>query len=556
MKHVNTMDSLGLITRTLLGILIVTSALDDVNAYSERYTRLPLRGHSQIGGGQDPAPWAKRDDLCDHCLCPIPKAICDFQRNKTLSSVFDDKYSVPLNIRNIEVRLTANTQFVLHENFFQGNQVNYFGVIGVQDNDQVEMSRNAFMHNKGGYPNIEISKVSSVFLQEKFLPGAEFKLQVDDVDKLVVFANAFQMTNLDCTFTRIKDLELRKNAFNPSSATYRINLRVEDSNIDQLGIFGVSMSKVSLVRCRIGRVMSNAFDVTSIKELLIEKCNISVIETHALTNKLHSDKVSILSTEIGIIEGQAISQSGITTMIMTGNKIKKISSNGIQIVAVNLLIRNNTMHYVEPNWLSVGQADQVAIENNSFDNYGRCELNIASSNCSFRNNMLMHPQAGSLNFTCRIHQVRVGNECSCDKSWLPTLTDHDLESEVMCRVADRHGVCFNATSTSLRRFVNEACGGNMTMRDCIGGLWVMKSASDQLSGTSKYHITWIACGIAGVVVVSVVIFVIANFVFRCWRSGGGGGGGGGGNDNAKCKIDEIIRIQLLQQQRGVPEEDL
>ncbi|XP_052857659.1 uncharacterized protein LOC128265587 isoform X1 [Drosophila gunungcola] len=526
-----------LLTLTLLGIII--SNLDlQVLAHPERYNRLPFRGHSQVGGGQDPAHRENRDDLCTQCFCSHIKAICDFQQNKTLSSVFNNKYAVPLNIKYIEVRLTAGTQFVLHENLFQDNQVNYFGVIGVKDNDQVEMTSNAFFHNKGGYPSIEISKVSSVFLQDKFLPGAEFKLLVDDVDKLVVFPNAFQMTNLDCTLRRIRHLELMKNAFNPGGATYGINLRVENSTIDQLGIFGVSMSKVSLVGCHIGRIMSNAFDVTSIKELFIDDCDIAVIESQALTNKLHSDKVAILSTVIGTIEGQAISQSGITTMIMSGNTINKICSNGIQIVAVNLFIRNNTMRHLEPNWLSVGQADQVAIEDNSFDNYGRCELNIGSSNCSFRNNKLQHPQAGSLNFTCRVHQVRVGRECTCDKSWLSALTDHDLESEVMCQVAERHGGCFNATSTDLRRFVNEACGGNATMRECIAGQWHAKSASDQLSGTSKYHITWIACLIAGV---TLAIVLVVGVVFRCWHSSGGGR-----NSNDICLIAEDIREQLQQ----------
>jgi len=79
------------------------------------------------------------------------------------------------------------------------------------------------------------------------------------------------------------------------------------------------MGKVSLLRCHIDMIMSNAFDVTSIKELIIEGCNIEVIESQALTNKLHSDKVAIVDTVIGTIEGQAISQSGITTMIMFGN---------------------------------------------------------------------------------------------------------------------------------------------------------------------------------------------------------------------------------------------
>ncbi|EDV47061.2 LOW QUALITY PROTEIN: uncharacterized protein Dere_GG17856 [Drosophila erecta] len=435
----------------------------------------------------------------------------------------------------------------MYENFFQDNQVNYFGVIGVGKDDQVEITSNAFSHNKGGYPSIEIRNVLRVFLREKFLTGAEYKLLVEDVEQLSVFSNALQMTNLDCSLKRIKQLNIMKNAFNPGVAKYGINLRVEDSYINQLGIFGVSMGKVSLLRCHIDMIMSNAFDVTSIKELIIEGCKIAVIESQALTNKLHSDKVAILDTVIGTIEGQAISQSGITTMIMFGNTITRIRTNAIQIAAVSLFIRNNSMSHVEPNWLSVSQADQVEIANNRFQDYGRCELNIASTNCSFRNNILQNPQAGSLNFTCRVHQVRVGNECTCNKSWLSQLTDHDLESEIMCQVAERDHDCFNATNTDIRRYVNEACGSNGT-RYCVVGQWVTRTASDQFSNSIKLPITKLA---KWIMISLLVIFIVVLVATKLWRSGCGAAGGG--MTTNKCQIEEDIRDQLLQLAMELPD---
>nr|AAF64048.1 E protein transcript B [Drosophila melanogaster] len=428
----------------------------------------------------------------------------------------------------------------MYENFFQDNQVNYFGVIGVGKDDQVEITSNAFSHNKGGFPNIEIRNVLRVFLREKFLTGADYKLLVEDVTQLSVFSNALQKTNLDCSLKRIKELNLMKNAFNPGVAKYGINLRIEDSNINQLGIFGVSMGKVSLLRCHIDMIMSNAFDVTSIKELIIEGCNIEVIESQALTNKLHSDKVAIVDTVIGTIEGQAISQSGITTMIMFGNTITKIRSNAIQIVAISLFIRNNSMSHVEPNWLSVSQADQVEIANNRFEDYGRCELNIGSSNCSFRNNILQNPQSGSLNFTCRVHQVRVGTECSCNKSWLSELTDHDLESEIMCQVAKRDANCFNATNTDVRRYVNEACGSNVT-RYCMGGQWVTKAVSDHSSDSSKLTIGMIALEI---VILTLLLVAIVCVLAKNCGSGSCAPAGGQSTDN--CLIEEDIRNSLRQ----------
>ncbi|XP_017050693.1 uncharacterized protein LOC108094586 [Drosophila ficusphila] len=523
-----------------LTLLIVGSLISDqaVVASPQRYDRLPIRGHSQISGGQDHAPREDREDLCSHCFCSQSKATCDFKQNKTLSTVFNDKYTVPLNIKNIEVRLMAGTKFVMQENFFsKGNQVNNFGVIGVNSNDQVEITSNAFLHNKGGLPSIDIRNMSTVFLREKFLTGADYKLLVEDVDQLTVFPNAFQMNKLVCSLKRIKNLDLMKNAFNPEGATYRINLRVEDSTFKELNSFGVSMGKVMFLRCSIQYITSHTFDVTSIRELVIEDCKILVIESQALTNKLHSDSVAIRDTVIGTIEGQAISQSGITTMTLDGNKIATIRSNGIQIAAVDLCIRNNSIGRVEPNWLSVSQADHVEIENNSFEDYGQCELNIGSANCSFRNNYLHNPLAGSLNFTCRVHQVRVGRECSCQKSWLTSLTDHDLESEVMCRVAEDHRGCLNATSTDVRRFVNEACGTNAT-RHCIAGQWVTRLASDQLSGTGKYPITEIALMIA---VGTVGLVIIFGLLVKCLRSGGTAGAK---SQTDKCQMSDEMRDQL------------
>nr|XP_017015117.2 uncharacterized protein LOC108069521 [Drosophila takahashii] len=531
----------------LILIVIISISGHAALAYPERYDRLPswdYRGHSQIGGGQEPAhreSRENREDLCRHCHCTNLKAICDFKLNKTLSNEFNDKYMVPLNIKYIEVRLMAGTQFVLSENFFRDNQVNYIGLIGVRRDDQVEITSNAFSHNKGGYPSIEIVNISRVFLRDKFLTGAEYKLLVENVDQLTVFPNALQMTNLDCAFRNIGQLDLMKNAFNPGNPTYGINLRVEDSHINQLGIFGVSMGKVSLLHSTIHTITSNAFDVTSIKELNIEGCRIETIESQALTNKLHSDKVAILDTVIGTIEGQAISQSGITTMIMSNNTITRIRSNAIQIAAVSLFIRNNLMAHVEANWLSVSQADHVEIENNRFDDYGRCELNIGSTNCSFRNNILKNPQPGSLNFTCRIHQVHVGNECSCNsKVWLSELTDHDLETEVLCQVTEHQVGCISANRTDVRRFVNEACGGNVT-KYCTAGQWVTKVASESIRSDIKW--------IAGLIVSAfLVISAVVLLVTRCFRSGGGAGGGGGaeGNANERCFIEEEIREPLRQ----------
>lgn len=89
--------------------------------------------------------------------------------------------------------------------------------------------------------------------------------------------------------------------------------------MEELGRFDLSMSKVTFERCNIGIIGRNAFDVTKISELGFFGCNITKIMSHALTNKLNSENVSFVDSKIGSIEGEAISQSGITTLTLIGN---------------------------------------------------------------------------------------------------------------------------------------------------------------------------------------------------------------------------------------------
>lgn len=79
------------------------------------------------------------------------------------------------------------------------------------------------------------------------------------------------------------------------------------------------MNKVSIINCTIGSIEQGAFDVTTIKELNFENNNIRIIKSKALTAKLLSDKVSMVNNEIGTIEGEAISQSGVSILIFTDN---------------------------------------------------------------------------------------------------------------------------------------------------------------------------------------------------------------------------------------------
>lgn len=114
----------------------------------------------------------------------------------------------------------------------------------------------------------------------------DFKLNVANVDNVIVQAGAFQNTSFFGNFSAVQNLRFEKDAF---SGTKNSQIEIIDSNIGLLERMDASMHEIKLQNCRIDAIRSNTFDVVSIKSIILSNCDINVIETNFTTNKVTAE---------------------------------------------------------------------------------------------------------------------------------------------------------------------------------------------------------------------------------------------------------------------------
>ncbi|XP_060663945.1 uncharacterized protein LOC132796706 [Drosophila nasuta] len=476
---------------------------------------------------------AEPENICRHCFCQGITVFCNFAHNHTLSNVWNSTYKVPSNIAAMEVQLKHDTQFQLQGGLFRTNRVNRFVVKGaIEDTDQVELSHNAFRNNLAGLPDIQIIGVGHVFVREQAFTGGEIKLTVENSGQLTLYPSAFVNMNMSCNFTKIKSLDIREKAFHPStnrSTQANVNLHIQQSNIDHINSFDVSMNKIVYVDCTIGVIQRSAFNVTNVKELSFENCNIRRIEAFAFTERLHSEHISITGSQIGTIESEAISGSGISNFTLRQNVIETIKESAIQVYSVYIFIERNTITNLGINWLRIPRGEMVAIEENRFASFAPIQLEQSNRiNCSFANNRLGDPQPGSLNFSnCEMRAMTVDRfcdrNCGDNQQWLATLTEHDISSEMYCQLSTSLIKCFNASTVHLRRYEHEACGSDNDRKlQCVdgsklewynGGYVTKEEREQQQRGTTNTRIISISLAIIGGI--AAIIFMVAFVWMKC-----------------------------------------
>lgn len=111
----------------------------------------------------------------------------------------------------------------------------------------------------------------------------DFKLNVANVDNMIVHAHAFQNTSFVGHFSAVKNLRFEKDAF---LGTRNSQIEIIDTNVGLLERMDASMHEIKLKNCRIDAIKSNTFDVVSIKSIILDNCDINVIETNFTTNKV------------------------------------------------------------------------------------------------------------------------------------------------------------------------------------------------------------------------------------------------------------------------------
>lgn len=102
---------------------------------------------------------------------------------------------------------------------------------------------------------------------------------------MIVQGNAFQNTSFLGYFNSVGNLRFEKNAF---LGTKESLIEITDSDIGLLERMDASMKEIKLSNCRIDTIKSHTFDVVSINSIVLENCDIGVIESNFTTNKVCS----------------------------------------------------------------------------------------------------------------------------------------------------------------------------------------------------------------------------------------------------------------------------
>lgn len=181
--------------------------------------------------------------------------------------------------------------------------------------EHVEIHSNAFNGNSGPFPEIELVNIYSVEIHSNafyckwcenesknilfckwkawtnfllcfvFSPDrltVEFKLNITNCAKVLIFSEAFANTTFHGHFENIADLKLLERAFSKSSA----KVTMHNCRLDELQRLDATLKEIKFSNTHIGAVRSNAFDVIKIDAIIFEHCNIDTIQTNAFTEKV------------------------------------------------------------------------------------------------------------------------------------------------------------------------------------------------------------------------------------------------------------------------------
>lgn len=110
----------------------------------------------------------------------------------------------------------------------------------------------------------------------------EFKLNIIDCNKVVIFAEAFVGTHFNGRFDNIPNLILIEKAFVKSEAKIYIN----NCQIDQLQRLETPLKEIKFTNTHINEISTGAFDVLSINTIIFENCVIGTIQKNALTGRV------------------------------------------------------------------------------------------------------------------------------------------------------------------------------------------------------------------------------------------------------------------------------
>lgn len=162
----------------------------------------------------------------------------------------------------------------------------------------------------------------------------------------------------------------------------------------------------------------------------------------------------------------------------------------------------------------------ITIHNNTFGEWS--VINIGKTTnpevCEFSRNFITKLDPGSLNFnhtSCKFKELSFFTLCSCNIDWLEKLSPVKLIGESFCRVDDTLRSCFNSTTFSVQRYLEQVCDNKATQLDCMKNMNLKKVegkfiSPDEITRSTKKYIMvgviFLICFLIAVIITLVVYF--------------------------------------------------
>ncbi|KAL5276825.1 hypothetical protein ACFFRR_002192 [Megaselia abdita] len=411
--------------------------------------------------------------------------------------------------RQLIFLLDRSTNLNIQNGLLAGASINGLTIEGPSNHiGVVEILDNAFKDNNGPFPDIKFINIANIVLHERAFKG-DFKLNVTNSQEVHILKQTFRGTQLEGYFRNIQDLRISEGSFYNSSAT----LKFVKCNIQNLHRFEVSLREVLFEGCKIGTINAGTFDVNNIYSLIFRQCEIDVIKSKAVTEKLFGRELSITDGAIGKIESQAIHGSGITEITLLNNTIETIGANAIEVTSANATILQNRVINLEDNWLFIKHWSNVRIAHNKFYDFGaiKLEQQVDKHDCVFEENVITKakPDSLSLNQNCRIFKISFNYTCMCDLSWLNSITKRDIRSESYCKINDQLQYCFNTTIFNVLRYEKEVCDLAKETLSCANNRNLYKVNDEFIQPKEKDHSIYkiVAIGIGSIFLLGLVVFI-------------------------------------------------
>lgn len=497
------------------------------NSYVDNESALPARHRRSVGGSSTGQTGSQ--NLCNMqgCSCsnqPILTIDCEVSGTLTL----DGRYNIPREAKSLNIHLTTSPRLIISSKQFENSLLNHVLIRGNYNGGSgngnikhhVEFLARAFCLNNGTYPQLEVVNVHTVvFHSQTFCQ--EFNLNVTRAAEVLIMSNAFSVPESDILLDGVKDIRIQDDAFRGSVST---KLDIVNCGIGSLCELRASFRQIRFINSNIKEVLSKAFDVNKIDSLVFEDCNIGVLRSQAVTEKLLCKLFTVTGCKIGTIEREFISESGLGTFILQNNTINEIAPDAIKFTGVSSKIIQNKIIKTGINWFFQNRGwTSVSIVNNSFGdfNYFTLEQTAQPEVCTFHGNSVTQPAIRSFSFfhhpACTLTEISFNRQCTCDERWMKELffQDYDkLMKESYCRIDDALKNCFNASTFNVKKYMQQVCNESTRTIDCSRSQKEKKVEPNFVSPTEIENVQYqdyykyIVIGVSAIVLVVLLILVV------------------------------------------------